>query len=224
MALETFSALDRDSRTRHDTDTHLSWGAYILLGIVTFGIYTIYINYKLIDRQQEHFKRMRRFADDLIRLVEEQIEVSGGSGSLEAGIEGQLLELRGLNDDFQRFQRGKERSAALWTILSVVTLGLAFFYVLYFLNADLVRHQRIEADFVEKGSALLTKLGIGKYPIQVEQVVPDRSYPLYLFLTIITIGIFELYWSYVRIKDPNEHFKEHDRFEDQFISTIRMAA
>lgn len=192
---------------------------YLVVGILTLGIYTIYVHYKLIARQQDHYKRMRRFTDDLIRLVDEQASEIGSGQST-----GELVEIRGLNDEFQRFQRGKERSPALWTILGIVTLGLAFLYVLYFLNADLVRHQRIEAEFIEKASALLTKLGVGKYPIQVEQVVPNRSYPLYLFLTVITLGLFELYWAYVRIKDPNEHFKEHDRFEDQLISTIRLAA
>lgn len=219
MALETFSALDRDSRIRHDSDVHLSYAMYLVVGILTLGIYTIYVHYKLIARQQDHYKRMRRFTDDLIRLVDEQASEIGSGQST-----GELVEIRGLNDEFQRFQRGKERSPALWTILGIVTLGLAFLYVLYFLNADLVRHQRIEAEFIEKASALLTKLGVGKYPIQVEQVVPNRSYPLYLFLTVITLGLFELYWAYVRIKDPNEHFKEHDRFEDQLISTIRLAA
>jgi hypothetical protein len=218
MALESFSALERDSRTRHDSDVQLSYAMYLVVGILTLGIYAIYVQYKLIARQQDHFRRMGRFAGDLVRLIAERAKETGSAQS-----SAELVEVRALSDDFQRFQRGKERSAALWTILSIVTLGLAMLYVLYFLNADLVRHQRLEADFIERSSTLLTKLGVGQYPIEVEHVVPNRNYAVYLLLTVITLGLFELYWVYVRIKDPNEHFKEHERFEDQLIATIRPA-
>jgi hypothetical protein len=44
-------------------------------------------------------------------------------------------ELRQLNEDYQRLQRGKERNPALWIILSIITLGIAFLFVLWFLNA-----------------------------------------------------------------------------------------
>jgi hypothetical protein len=219
MALESFSLLDRESRRRNDTDTQLSYAMYLVLGFVTLGIYAIYVNYKLIERQQEHYKRMTRFNDDLFKVVEERAEDVGKTEEVRRDVD----ELRTLNDEFQRLQRGKERNPALWTILSIVTLFILFFYVLYFLNDDLLKHQRAEAEYIEKASAVLNKLGIGGHPVVVEQVVPDRSFPLYLFLTIFTFGLFELYWAYVRIKDGNDHFNEHDRFENQLMSLIRSA-
>jgi len=220
VALETFPLLDRESRRRNETDTELSYAMYLVLGFLTLGIYAIYVHYKLIERQQAHFKRMARFNDDLFKLVDEQAEETGKQEELSTDIS----ELRTLNDEFQRLQSGKERSPALWIILSILTLGILFFYVLYFLNKDLIEHQAAEAEYIEKASFLLNKLGIGKHPVTVEQVVPDRSFPLYLFLTIITFGLFDFYWSYVRIKDPNEHFLEHRRFEDQLLAVIRTAA
>ena len=198
----------------------LSYAMYLVVGFLTLGIYAIYINFKLIQRQQEHFKRMGRFNEDLLQLVGERAEATGQT----ANVTPDLDDLRQSNEDYQRLQRGKERSPALWTILSIITFGLAFLYVLWFLNDDLIQHQAAEAVYIEKASAVLNKLGIGRHPVIVEHVVPDRSYPLYLFLTIITIGFFEFYWSYVRIRDGNEHFLEHDRFEDQLMGLIRTAA
>jgi hypothetical protein len=212
--------LERESRKKRDTDTRLSWGLYILLGIVTLGIYTIYVHWKLIERQQAHYKRMGRFADALLNLVEEQADVSNRRGEVGLG----LTHLHSLNEDLQQLQRGKERSAALWTVLGILTLGIAFFYVLYFLNADLVAHDRAESQLVEEASSLLGKLGIGRYPVTVDARVPDHNFALFLLLTIITLGIFGLYWSYVRIKDPNDHFEEHERWEEQLLTTIRTAA
>jgi hypothetical protein len=219
-SLETFSLLDRESRRRRDTDVRLSYGMYLLVGFLTLGIYDIYVHFKMIQRQQEHFKRMGRFNDDLLKLVEERAEAIDRTSEHARDME----ELRVLNEDFQRLQRGKERSPGLWIVLSIVTLGLAFLFVLWFLNADLIAHQRAEAEYLEKASQLLVKMGIGKHPIVVEEVVPNRSFGLYLFLTVITVGLFELYWSYVRIKDGNTHFDEHDRFEDQLVGVIRANA
>ena len=42
---------------------------YLVVGFITFGIYIIYVHFKLIQRQQEHFKRMGRFNDDLLKLI-----------------------------------------------------------------------------------------------------------------------------------------------------------
>ncbi len=163
---------------------------------------------------------MSRFNDDLYKLAEEQAEDTGKAGEHAS----ELAELRGLNEDFQRLQAGKERSPALWTIISLITFGLGYFYVYYFLHKDLVEHQRAEAEYIEKASALLNKLGVGKHPIVVEQVVGERSYALYLLLSIVTFGLFGIYWNYTFFKDGNAHFLEHRRFEDQLMSVIRTAA
>jgi hypothetical protein len=219
VPLETFPLLDRESRRRIETDQEMSFGLYIVLSFITFGIYAIYAHYKLIQREQEHFNRMTRFNDDLYKLIDEQATDTGKS--TEAASE--ITELRGMNEDFQRLQAGKERSAALWTIISLITLGIAYLYVYYFLHKDLVDHQRAEAEYIEKASMLLNRLGIGKHPVAVEQVVPDRSYPLYLLLSIVTLGLFGIYWNYTFFKDGNAHFLEHRRFEDQLMSVVRTA-
>jgi hypothetical protein len=220
MALETFPLLDRESRRRIDTDKEMGFGLYIVLSLITFGIYAIYAHYKLIQREQEHFERMARFNDDLFKLTEEQAEDTDRARDFAP----QLDELRGMNEDFRRLQSKDERSPALWIILSILTFGLAYFYIYWFLHADLVKHQRAEAEYIEKTSMLLNKLGIGKHPVTVEQVVGERSYGLYLLLSIVTLGFWGIYWNYTFFKDGNNHFREHQRFEDQLMSVIRMGA
>lgn len=218
--LEKFSLLDREHRRARDVDQRLSFAMYLVVGFFTLGIYSIYVEFKMIQRQTEHYKRMGRFLQDLFDLIIERAEVTGQTAQVSRDIE----ELRVLNEEYQRLQRGKERNAALWIILGIFTLGLAHFYVLWFLNDDLVKHQAAEAELVEKSSSVLNKLGVGRHPITVEQVVPDRSFPLYLLLTVVTITLFLIYWAYVRIRDGNEHFEEHDRFEGQLMAVLRAAA
>ncbi len=220
MALETFPLLDRESRRRIETDKEMSFGLYIVLSILTFGIYAIYAHYKLIQREQDHFDRMVRFNNDLYKLAVEQAEDTGKQEEARPELE----ELRARDEEFQRLQAGKERSPALWTIISILTLGLAYLYVYYFLHKDLVDHQRAEAEYVEKASLVLNRLGIGKHPVTVEQIVGERSYPLYLLLSLVTFGLFGIYWNYTFFKDGNEHFREQQRFEDQLMGIIRSAA
>ncbi len=220
MTLEAFPLLDRESRRRIETDQEMSFGLYLVLSFITFGIYAIYAHYKLIQREQEHFDRMGRFNGDLYKLIYEQADESGKTNEVSA----ELTELNSMNEDFQRLQAGKERSPALWTIVSLITLGLAYFYVYYFLHKDLVDHQRAEAEYIEKASHLLNRLSVGKHPITIEQIVPDRSYALYLLLSIVTLGLFGIYWNYTFFKDGNAHFLEHRRFEDQLMGIVRAAA
>jgi len=220
LTLEAFPLLDRESRRRIETDHEMSFGLYLVLSFITFGIYAIYAHYKLIQREQEHFDRMSRFNGDLYTLIDEQADESGKADEVSA----ELSELRSMNEDFQRIQSGKERSPALWTIVSLITLGLGYLYVYYFLHKDLVEHQGAEAEYIEKASMLLNRLGVGKHPILVEQIVPDRSYALYLLLSIVTLGLFGIYWNYTFFKDGNAHFLEHRRFEDQLMSVVRTTA
>jgi len=41
-----------------------------------------------------------------------------------------------------------------------------------------------------------------------------------LMLTIATMGLFGIYWIYILLKDPNEHFKYHIQVEKQLFDTL----
>ncbi|MEI6797346.1 MAG: DUF4234 domain-containing protein, partial [Methanomassiliicoccales archaeon] len=49
------------------------------------------------------------------------------------------------------------------------------------------------------------------------KTLPERSFVIYLVLTIVTLGLFMFYWVYVIIKDMNEHMKNQWAFEDQLL-------
>lgn len=87
--------------------------------------------------------------------------------------------------------------------LSIVS-AILIFYIFHSLNKDFVKIERAENNgFIQ----------IGWKGDRYFKMV-DRSTVLYIVLTIITFGIFMLYWIYTVAKDPNEHFKEDWRIED----------
>ena len=53
-----------------------------------------------------------------------------------------------------------------------------------------------------------------------ERPLKERSTILYVGLTIVTLGIFAIYWLYVLIKDPNAHFEHQRRTEDAILAAL----
>jgi hypothetical protein len=62
-------ALQADFRQRAATDWKTNFCPAFLLSLVTCGIYGIYILYKLLERREQHFKRMVSFRGHLIDVL-----------------------------------------------------------------------------------------------------------------------------------------------------------
>ncbi len=53
-----------------------------------------------------------------------------------------------------------------------------------------------------------------------EKPLKERSVMLYVGLTIVTFGLFAIYWLYVLIMDPNSHFEHQHRTEDAILAAL----
>jgi len=49
----------------------------------------------------------------------------------------------------------------------------------------------------------------------------ERSMMLYAVLTVITFGLFGIYWLYVLIDDPNKHFVRQEAVEDALKKALQ---
>lgn len=184
-----------------------------LAGIVNVLV-SIILMYMLVNRRYTHFKRQKFLSEDIISAVDwlakkKEIDVEVSLSSLErTKREANMEEI--------------DKSAILWAILSAF-VPFVNLYVYYFLMNDFYRHERREDGFLEDTANTLNKLGIDfSVPRRTEEM-PNRSFVLYLILSIITMGMFYVYWIYTLIKDPNEHFKHHIQLENQLIDTLETA-
>jgi len=189
--------------------TTLLW----LLAIIGL-IVSIILTYKLVKRRNTHFKRQMFLSEDVITAVKtiaakKDVDVEVGLSSCERTVRETKAE-------------ETEKSAVLWAILSAVPYvgSLAIWYVYYFLMKDFYKHERREDGFVEDINRVLDKCAIKFSVPRRTEILPDRSFVLYLILNIITVGLFGIYWLYVLLKDPNEHFKYHIQIEDELLSTL----
>jgi len=190
--------------------TTLSW-LLVLIG----GVVSIILTYKLVNRRNTHFKRQGFLFEDVVTAVKslatkKKVDVEVGVSSCERTV--------------REAKAGEtEKSAVLWAILSAVVF-LASWYVYYFLMKDFYKHERREDGFWEDISKVLDKCEIKFSAPRRTEILPNRSFVLYLILNIITVGLFGIYWLYVLLKDPNEHFKYHIQIEDELLSTLESLA
>ena len=168
----------------------------------------IYVLYKWIARRNNHFKRTQKLYRNVVSLLE-AMNIS----------DPEVVQIRSLVQEMEYEER--ERSAGLWVILSILT-GIAALYVYHFLNKDFFKHEKREAMLVENLSRILQKHGILLQRFNPR--VPNRNTILYIILSIITGGLFNLYWVYTLTKDPNEHFTEHRRFDETLLYALEQLA
>ena len=192
----------------------IAWIALLVLfGIIGF-IVSIILRYKLVKRRNTHFKRQLFLFEDSIGVVRTIAEKKGVDVEVWlSSFDRALREARA---------EETEKGAVLWAILSAIPwIGtLAEWYVNYFLMKDFYKHERGEDGFWDDVSKVLDKCGVTVSLPRRTKVTPDRSFVLYLILSIITLGLFGIYWLYVLLNDPNEHFKYHVQVEDGLLSAL----
>lgn len=88
---------------------------------------------------------------------------------------------------------------------------------------DFRRHESREDRVLEDVDAMITSIGGTPLPRRGESI-PNRSFALYLILSVVTLGIFGIYWTYALIRDPNVHFREQARMEDELLSRLEQVS
>ncbi len=213
--MESMVALEADFRQRVATDWKTEFITAFLLSLVTCGIYGIYILYKLMDRRLQHFERMVSLRGHLVEVLREKAAQSGRAAEVEQDIS----QLEGIHMEATTRDRAGEKSPVLWLVLTLVFSPVAY-YVYYFLNDDFRAHEANEKLFLSKASEVMMKLGISRQPIAPTTEIPERNFITFLLLTIVTCGIYAIYWWYTLINDPNLHFDDHAAWEAQLYSVL----
>lgn len=190
-----------------------SYAIFMAASLVYLVIQAVLL-YLLIKRRSEHLIRDVGIRESLINYIRSLAAETGKAELVTA----EVATMSSIHAEANAEERYK--SPILWTILCIIPMIGWFIalYVFYFLTKDPIRHDRRQTAFIQQAQLALSKLGrVVAFPTWKQ--LPDRSYFLYLILTLIT-GIFAIYWLYVLIKDFNEHFKAQWQFEDQVYSAM----
>ncbi len=197
---------------RRTTDFYIEPGVAVLLSIITCGIYGFYVYYRLMERRDEHFKRMAAFSDVSTNWL--RLRAQGR----ENVIAPELQELETVKQ--WMVMQSAERGAAIWLLILIFTSCIGFFIFFYLLMKDYREHDYYEARMFSLMSSALTKLGLSQQSGQAMPNMPQREFGKYVFFSIITLGIFTFYWVYVLIDDLNKHFALQVQWEDYVLASL----
>ena len=212
--MEHLAMLEADMRNKSYTDWQTGFWKALLLTIITFGIYGVYVLYKLLERREQHFERMVSLRGHLLGVLRERAAAAGSPAELE----NEIAALKGLDVSATGRDRYGEKSPVLWLVLGLLT-GVTNFYVYYFLNDDFRAHGDSEREFFNKAAGIMDKLEM-PWNQPDASIIPERSFIKYLLLTLVTLGLFGIYWWYTLIIDPNEHFDDHSVWEAQLRAAL----
>src|SRR6266849_7664157 len=171
----------------------------ILVGILIF---------KLVSRRNAHFNRQILLQEDIISMAKEiatrkGVDVSIPLNNMDRNVREARLE-------------ETEKNATLYALL----YGFVWLYTAYFLTKDFFKHERREDLFINDMLRTFNALGVPiNFPYR-NPPIPDRSFALYFILTLITGSIFGVYWVYVLVTDPNNHFRQQMLMEDTIMAQL----
>jgi len=204
------------------------------------------ISYYLIDRHNDHAAREGRLKNGIIRLAQAAATSPESQSAVTRELQSiSLYESSGTRTRSPALWAFLIATPAIGALLSLVLmvialenfsvsaflgaigtgslLGLVGFvatiYMFYFLMKEENAHENSWTGFLLDSSRVLTRLGFPIARNLAPRSPPDRSFALYLVLTIFT-GIFVYYWWYTLIKDPNDHYKDQWMAEDSILRAI----
>ncbi len=187
----------------------LIWLTVGLTSLANFVTSTVSI-YLLVNRRSTHFKRQKSLSESIIAAVNSLAKTKRVDEEMRVLAERSTEEVN---------SEESEKSAILWAVLSALVPFLQL-YVYYFLFKDFYIHEQREDDFWVDMNGTLNKLGVDFSVTQRIEPIPYRSFVLYLIMTIVTVGLFIVYWFFVMLKDPNEHFKYHIEVENYLLAAL----
>jgi len=188
----------------------LGWIGLLVVGFIVsiFGAMALYY---MISRRNNHFRRQRMFTSILLPYLDTKLKENGKSSNA-------ISALALLNRDSEYEEA--EKSPAVWAVLYLFVSPIVGFYVFHFLTHDLYKHFKRQIDLSRNLEALLKDLDV-QFVSPAQYEIKRRETILYIILTIITVGLFWIYWFYLQLKEYNEHFKSQWKLEDQLMNTLR---
>lgn len=167
--------------------------------------------FKMVKRRNLHFNRQILLEEDLVAMAKELaakkgVDVSVLINNMERSVREARLE-------------ETEKNATLYALIGPPA-PIVWLYVAYFLMKDFFKHERREDLFINDTLRTFNALGVPiNFPYR-NPPIPDRSFALYFVLTLITASIFGVYWVYVLVTDPNNHFRQQMLMEDTIMAQL----
>jgi hypothetical protein len=206
-----------EARRRDETDYRFNYWSYLGWNVLTIGVYSYYATYKLIERRTKHAERRLAFLSYFWHTLNARAEAAGKKAEVSEGLDN----LSRIYQQIEAFERRNKREAILWTVLRLVFSPVGA-YVNHFLNKDLIFFDEWESSYAANAEWVMQRIGSPVSIPKRAKPVPNRSTGLYVFLVIITLGLWSMVWRAQTMADGNDHFDSDDAIEDALLRALGL--
>jgi len=199
--------IQRAYAARAESDYLFSFWTALGWTLLTCGIYGFYVTYQLVRRSRDHNRRRLELLDAATAAAWDRAQSGGRADELRPRFESMGMHLGVLREMTTSF-----RDPVIWTVLRL--LGTIVDIILFvLLDGDLCKHDAAERAAEAELAGIYGALGAN---LAVPTGAPKQphNYVARVLVTIVTIGIYFLWWTYNIMDDENRHFEENWAWED----------
>ena len=223
MTASTRLQMARNDRARSDY-VFSGPGLNVFLTIITCGIWGFFLFYQLMRRDKDHNERRLEFLEAANAYAWEQANGRGLADELRPAFERvatALVPLQRMTRDF--------RDPTIWLILDILVGGLRFVGLgagvaeivgFILIDLDLDTHDRAEGTAEAELVSIYARLGINLPAPDPGRVKGRQNYVARVIVSILTCGVYPLWWLYDMQVEGNRHVKGNWAFEDALVSAI----
>lgn len=201
---------------RYETDYVFDFWTAIGWTLLSCGVYGYYVFFQLVRRSRDHNRRRLEMLDAATAFAWETAVARGLDQELRPGFEriaARAATLHRQSNDF--------RDPVVWLILSIVTGGIANYVAWVLLDIDLVDHDTAEGAIEADLAAIYTRLGAPVGAPDPARVKGRHNYVGRFIALFASCGIYGLFWLYDLMVEPNRHFDENWRYEDELAAAVQ---
>jgi Domain of unknown function (DUF4234) len=191
-------------------------GLNIFLTLITCGIFGLYLFYQLMRRDRDHLLRRYQLLDAANAFAWERANADGLAGELTPAFERTAVHLESM-----RRQTTEFRDPAIWLLIALVAGGIAQIIGFILLDQDLDAHDRTEGALETELASIYARLGHTLPIPDPSRVKGKQNYAARIVVTIVTCGVYELWWLYDMQVEGNRHLEENWPWDDAIAATVQ---
>ena len=226
---------------RHETDYIANFWTALGWGVLTVGIFYFYMYYRLIRRMRDH--NARRL--DLLDAANAYAWEVAGQRGLQEELRPHFERAAGGVDDL-RLLGTKLKDPFLWLVLyfaafwftsarispaplvsvSLSGIGIVWGMIVIFLvycglDGDLIKHDLAEGGVEAELAIIYARLGQPIPQPDPARIKGKQNYVARIIVSIVTVGIYLLWWTYNMMSEPNRHFEINWAWEDSLADAAQ---
>jgi hypothetical protein len=201
---------------RHETDYVFNFWTALGWTILSCGFYSVYVTYQLMRRDRDHNLRRIELLDSATTFAWDRASERGIGDELRPAFErigAQMVTLRSMTTEF--------REPAIWALLSLFAGTIVHAIAFIFIDGDLVKHDYAEGAVEAELSAIYERLGTTIPPPDPSRLKQKHNYVGRIVASLLTCGIYALWWEYDVMVEGNRHFEHNWRWEDDLARGVQ---